>query len=159
MSISDMIVVMKEGVIQQIGKPQEVYDNPANLFVAQFLGTPPINVFTGQVRGGQLYLGEDRVLEAGGVPDQEVRVGIRPEGFVLQEDGPLQCRMKAVEIMGRDVSVVSAHEASVNANIRSIISAENRVDPEAETVRFALKPNKVFIFHQETGERIGFQAD
>ena len=45
MSISDLIVVMKEGVIQQIGKPQEVYDNPVNLFVARFLGTPPINVF------------------------------------------------------------------------------------------------------------------
>ena len=47
MSISDMIVVMKLGVVQQIGQPQEVYDNPANLFVAKFLGTPPINVFTG----------------------------------------------------------------------------------------------------------------
>ena len=50
MSISDMIVVMKLGVVQQIGKPQEVYDSPANLFVAKFLGTPPINVFAGKVR-------------------------------------------------------------------------------------------------------------
>ena len=48
MSISDMIVVMKLGVVQQIGKPQEVYDDPTNLFVAKFLGTPPINVFDGQ---------------------------------------------------------------------------------------------------------------
>ena len=56
MSISDMIVVMKEGVIQQIGKPQEVYDQPVNLFVAKFLGTPPINVFRGKVSGGRLYL-------------------------------------------------------------------------------------------------------
>lgn len=157
MSISDMIVVMKEGVIQQIGKPQEVYDNPANLFVARFLGTPPINVFTGRVHRGQLYVGEDPVLGAVDVPDQEVYVGIRPEGFVLREDGPLCCRLNAVEVMGRDVSVVSAHEASVNVNIRSIISAENRVDHQAETVRFALKPNKVFLFHKETEERIGFE--
>ena len=57
MSISDMIVVMKLGVVQQIGKPQEVYDNPTNLFVAKFLGTPPINVFTGYVQKGKLYLG------------------------------------------------------------------------------------------------------
>ena len=54
MSISDMIVVMKDGVIQQVGKPQEVYDNPANLFVAKFLGTPPINVFSGCVKDGKL---------------------------------------------------------------------------------------------------------
>ena len=49
MSISDLIVVMKDGVVQQIGKPQEVYDNPVNLFVAKFLGTPPINLFSGRV--------------------------------------------------------------------------------------------------------------
>ena len=49
MSISDMIVVMKLGVVQQVGKPQEIYDNPTNLFVAKFLGTPPINVFSGYV--------------------------------------------------------------------------------------------------------------
>ena len=50
MSISDLIVVMKDGLVQQIGKPQDVYDNPVNLFVAKFLGTPPINVFTGHVK-------------------------------------------------------------------------------------------------------------
>ena len=59
MSISDMIVVMKDGVLQQIGKPQDVYDDPINLFVAKFLGTPPINVFDGEVRGGKLYVGND----------------------------------------------------------------------------------------------------
>ena len=59
MSISDMIVVMKLGVVQQIGKPQEVYDDPANLFVANFLGTPPINVFSGRVEGGKLFIGDD----------------------------------------------------------------------------------------------------
>ncbi len=50
MSISDMIVVMKDGIVQQIGKPQNVYDDPVNLFVAKFLGTPPINVFSGEVK-------------------------------------------------------------------------------------------------------------
>ena len=54
MSISDMIVVMKAGVIQQIGAPQDVYNSPENLFVAKFLGTPPINVFNGRVAGGRV---------------------------------------------------------------------------------------------------------
>ena len=66
MSISDCIVVMKAGVIHQIGKPQQVYDDPVNLFVAKFLGTPPINVFDGEVRGGTLYLGEDAVMQLRG---------------------------------------------------------------------------------------------
>ena len=156
MSISDMIVVMKLGVVQQIGAPQEVYDNPVNLFVAKFLGTPPINVFDGSVRGEKLYIGEEAVLDVAGVADQEVTVGIRPEGFVLDENGPLTCKLSSVEVMGRDVSIVSENAASQNPVIRSIINADNKVDVTAENVKYALKAHKVFIFNKETEERIYF---
>ena len=154
MSISDEIVVMKLGVVQQIGAPQDVYDNPANLFVAKFLGTPPINVFEGKVQGGKLYLGEDCVLDAPGVADQEVYVGIRPEGFTPDEEGALCCKLNNVEVMGRDASVVSTHTASVNPVVRSIINSDIKIDTTKETVRFSLKPHKVFIFHKETEERL-----
>lgn len=156
MSISDLIVVMKDGYVQQLGMPQDVYDDPVNLFVAKFLGTPPINVFEGQVKSGRLYLGEDAVLDVKGVPDQEVYVGIRPEGFILKEDGPLCCALNRLEVMGRDVSVVSTHPCSQNLTIRSIIAAENSVNTASATVRFALKPRKVFLFNKETEERIHF---
>lgn len=156
MSISDRIAVMNHGVLMQLGKPQEVYDNPANLFVARFLGTPPINVFEGTVKNGMLYIGDDAVLPAGGVPDQKVWTGIRPEGFVLKEDGPFACQLNRVEVMGRDVSIVSAHSACAGQTVRSIINAENRVDTGSSEVRFALKPNKVFLFNRETEERILF---
>ena len=111
MSISDMIVVMKDGVLQQIGKPQDVYDDPVNQFVAEFLGTPPINVFHGKIENGKLYTGNDVILEIEGAEDQAVEIGIRPEGFVLDENGPLVCKLNNVEVMGRDVSIVSTHEA------------------------------------------------
>ena len=156
MSISDMIVVMKLGVVQQIGAPQEVYDNPVNLFVAKFLGTPPINVFNGKVEGGKLYIGEEAVLDVAGVADQEVTVGIRPEGFVLDENGPLTCKLSSVEVMGRDVSIVSENAASQNPVIRSIINADNKVDVTAENVKYSLKAHKVFVFNKETEERIYF---
>ena len=159
MSISDMIVVMKEGVVQQIGKPQEVYDEPVNLFVAKFLGTPPINVFQGRVTGGQLYIGQEAVLSLRDVPDQDVTIGIRPEGFIPQDDGPLTCNLTRVEVMGRDISIVSTHACSENVSIRSIINAETTVDPNAETVHFALKPRKLYLFHPQTGERIHFTAE
>ncbi|MBR6684154.1 MAG: ABC transporter ATP-binding protein, partial [Firmicutes bacterium] len=93
MSISDLIVVMKLGVIQQIGKPQEVYDDPVNLFVAKFLGTPPINVFKGEVKDGKLHIGEDVLFNVKNIPDQKVIIGIRPEGFVLNEKGALGCKL------------------------------------------------------------------
>ena len=158
MSISDMIVVMKLGVVQQIGEPQKVYDDPVNLFVAKFLGTPPINVLNGRVEGGKVYIGEDAVLEVTGVEDQEVVIGVRPEGFELDDNGPLHCRISNVEVMGRDVSIVSTNPASVNPVVRSIINADNKVDITKETVRYRVKPHKVFLFHKETEERIPYEV-
>ena len=158
MSISDMIVVMKLGVVQQVGKPQNVYDDPANLFVAKFLGTPPINVFTGKVADEKLYIGADCVLDVPGVADQDVYVGIRPEGFNPDPDGPMHCKLSSVEVMGRDVSVVSTNEASLAPMIRSIINADNKIDATAETVSYSLKPHKTFIFNRETEERIYFEV-
>ena len=154
MSISDLIVVMKLGVVQQIDAPQEVYDNPVNLFVANFLGTPPINVFVGKVSEGKIYIGDAVIGDANGVADQEVYVGIRPEGFVLDKKGALTLNLQNVEIMGRDVSVVSTHEASQKPVVRSIISSESKIDLAAETIKFNVKPNKLFIFNKETEERI-----
>ena len=159
MSISDMIVVMKAGILQQIGAPQEVYDNPVNLFVATFLGVPPINVFDGEVKNGKLYLADQAVLDVKGVADQKVAVGIRPEGFILDEQGPMEVRLSRVEVMGRDTSVVSTHPASRNVQVRSIIPARNKVNREAPTVRFSLMPDKVFLFKADTEERIPVDAE
>lgn len=154
MSISDMIVVMKGGVIQQIGKPQKVYDSPVNLFVAKFLGTPPINVFEGELRNGRLYIGENSIIDTPGASDQPVYAGIRPEGFIPDVNGSLCCQLKGVEVMGRDISVVSSHAASISPVIRSIISSESSIDLTVKTIRFTVKPNKLFLFNRETEERI-----
>lgn len=154
MSISDIIVVMKLGVVQQIGAPQEVYDDPVNLFVAKFLGTPPINVLNGCVKGEKVYIGESVVLDAPGVADQDVYIGIRPEGFELNENGALECALSNVEVMGRDVSIVSTHAESLNPCVRSIINADHKVDITAKTVKYNIKPHKIFVFNKETEERI-----
>ncbi len=124
MSISDQIVVMKDGLVQQTGKPQEVYDDPVNLFVARFLGTPPINLFDGKVTQGRLLLGGDEVMKVDGTADQEVTVGVRPEGFLPCEDGPLHCAFQGVEVMGRDVTILSSHPACSQNAIRSIVAAQ-----------------------------------
>ena len=158
MSISDMIVVMKLGVVQQIGKPQDVYDDPTNLFVAKFLGTPPINVFNGEVKEEKLYIGGAAVLDVKGVADQLVHVGIRPEGFIPDANGAFECNLSNVEVMGRDVSIVSTHEDSQNPVIRSIVDADNKIEEGAATVRFSLKPHKVFLFNRDTEERVYFEV-
>lgn len=156
MSISDMIVVMKDGTLQQMDKPQKVYDDPVNFFVAKFLGTPAINTFDGEVKGEKLYIADAAVLDVKGVKDQKVFIGIRPEGFIVDENGPLECELTAVEVMGRDTSVVATHAAMTNTQIRAIISSEDAPDASKPIVKFSLKPKKVHIFNTETEERIYF---
>ncbi len=154
MSICDEIVVMKDGVVNQIGKPQEVYDDPKNLFVAKFLGTPPINVFKGKVKSGALYIQDEKVLEVPEVREGNVYVAIRPEGFKPAEEGTLSLDLDRIEVMGRDISVIAHHEACENIDIRAIMSSDYIIDTRKEKVKFDLKPNKVFIFDDKTEERL-----
>lgn len=158
MSISDLIIVMKDGLVQQIGKPQEVYDAPVNLFVAKFLGTPPINVLEGKVENEQLYLGEEAVLSVGNTAPGEYFVGIRPEGFLVSDTGHFTCKLSGIEVMGRDISVISAHPASLNPSIRSIVGSEHLSVEGKETVKFDLKPSKVFLFKKDSEERVLFES-
>jgi len=85
-----------------------------------------------------------------------VFAAIRPEGFLPAETGAFSCDLTGVEVMGRDVSVVSTHKDAVSETIRSIISAEDRPKTDSPVVRFDLKPGKVFLFHAETQARIPF---
>ena len=153
MSISDRIVVMNEGAVQQIGRPQEVYDAPDNLFVAKFLGTPPIDLFDGRIENGRLFLGADDVMAAPGRRDRPVIVGVRPEGFEPDENGPLRASLRAVEVMGRDTSVVAAHPAAQGGTLRAIVPADERPDAGAQEVRFSLRAGKVHLFECGSGAR------
>ena len=156
MSISDQIVVMKLGEMQQMGKPQDVYNSPANLFVAQFLGTPPINVFHGRVDGKKVYVGDDCVQTLGeDLGKKDVYVAIRPEGFVLageKDKDVLHVNCEMIQVMGRDISVVASNPNCTKPTLKAIISADDQVSPGP--VAFKVKSHKVFIFDGETEERI-----
>jgi multiple sugar transport system ATP-binding protein len=99
-------------------------------------------------------IGDAAVIDAPGVPDKNVYVGIRPEGFTLDPNGPLCCKVAGIDVMGRDISVISTHDESLNPNVRSIISADEKNGVGTDVVRFTIKPHKIFIFDGETEERI-----
>lgn len=162
MSISDYIVVMKLGVMQQVGKPQDVYDDPVNLFVANFLGTPPINIFKGEIKNGGVYIGEERIMDIAYrdtedkpkiYEGQNIYVGIRPEGFLVDPNGVLTCHIDHLEVMGRDISIVSKHELSTKPTVRSIVDSLTDMPREGE-IKFNLRPQKVLLFDAETEERL-----
>ena len=103
MSITDEIVLMRTGVVQQQCPPQQMYLNPANRFVAGFLGNPPINFFRLDVCGGTVCLAEDYMLRVHGAADGPVLVGIRPEAWRLGQG--LRTAAEAVEMRGKDLLV------------------------------------------------------
>ena len=152
MSISDEIVVMKFGLEQQTDAPQKVYDNPKNLFVAKFLGTPPINVFSGYVHDGGLFIGEDRIGDTN-LSDQEVTIGIRPEGFEVSEEGTMNIHVKQIERIGRDMSVIAVNPFSEKDTFRFIIESDVELQENTD-IKVLVKPRKCFVFHKVTEERL-----
>ncbi len=157
MSISDFIVVMKEGVVQQVDEPQVVYDDPANLFVAKFLGTPPINTFVGEIKNHKVYINGEAIMDTE-FEDQEVYVGIRPEGFIVDSKGVFSCEIKQLEVMGRDISIISTNPACEKPSIRTIVDADVQI-PTSGIVKFNIKPNKIFLFNKETEVRLGREVE
>lgn len=153
MSISDEIVVMKFGVEQQTDAPQKVYDNPKNQFVAKFLGTPPINIFAGYIHQEAVYIGEDKIADAKGLEDQEVNIGIRPEGFEVCENGALHIHVVQIERIGRDMSIIATNPFSEKETFRFIIDSEVEVE-EGQDITVNVKPRKCFVFHKVTEERL-----
>ena len=151
MSISDIIIVMKLGVVQQMDAPQKVYDDPANLFVAQFLGTPPINTFNGKIENGKVYIGEEAIMDTK-LPNQEVYIGIRPEGCEVDPNGEFTVNVQQLEVMGRDISIIANHAECLKPSLRIIVDAD--VNVGVGEVKLSIKPNKIFLFNKETEVRL-----
>jgi multiple sugar transport system ATP-binding protein len=151
MSISDNIVVMKLGVKQQIGLPQEVYNDPANKFVANFLGTPPINFYNGRIKDNKIYIGDAMVrdIPEKKIPDQDVTVGIRPEGIAVDPNGPLALHVDRILTMGRDIMLVASNPNEQRPE-KFVIDAFEKVS--VGDIKVSVKPHKCFAFSKEGEE-------
>lgn len=157
MSISDEIVLMNFGEEQQRGAPQEVYDNPVNLFVAKFLGTPPIGLYDAELKDGKVYIDNKVVFEDEKLSkekNREVTLGVRPEGYIYAEDGIITLEKQFVETIGRDLSLVAKHKASTTESFRVILSSNIKINENLNKVQFNLRKEKTYVFDKETGRRI-----
>ena len=159
MSICDDIVVMKNGVEMQMGHPQDVYKDPHNLFVAKFLGNPPINVFKGFIKNNSIYIGNEKIVhirtDVKTLKDGSCYVGIRPEGFIYDSDKVkkvLTLNVESIVTMGKDTSLVCSNPNFVGESIKVVIDSD--FDVKLGNVTFGIKPNKMFVFDGETEERI-----
>lgn len=157
MSISDYIVVMKLGVMQQMDEPQKVYDNPVNLFVAKFLGTPPINVFNATISNGVVYIGEEAVEEIDLLPVLEANLQKRNDAALAnfkrhQEymaNKKPEKKKKIDEIVEAEPMEFVPEELNYNEN--EPYKAYVGIRPEG----FVIDPNGKFTLHVEQVEVMG----
>jgi multiple sugar transport system ATP-binding protein len=141
-TLGERIAVLSEGVLQQVGPPQDVYDHPANVFVAGFIGSPPMNLLKGNAAGGRIAVGEVEFVDRQ-VPDGEVLVGIRPEGLhPVGEafDGPVfEVSVEVVEPLGDEVLVhgsIEAHAAEERREAEEVaLLADGKRDRATITLR------------------------
>ncbi len=160
MTMADRIVVMKDGYVQQIGTPRELYFDPVNLFVAGFIGEPPMNFLKGTVKDGSLTFGGvefdlRNVIgnAAGDYEGKEIVFGFRPEGIVLGEKEQayqVPCSVELTEMLGDNTNVyVDIGEE------KAILKIDPHYTPETDTdITFSIPFENVYLFDGETEKRI-----
>ena len=151
MSISDEIVVMNYGVVHQIGRPQDVYNEPADMFVAKFLGTPPINIIPASQYQEKITFFENELNEDInlGSYERDLYLGIRPEFVKIASDGKYEIEIEMVEYIGRDKSIIFKF-AGQQSTCKAIIPSEIEVEVgDKVKVNFS----RFFIFDKD-GKRL-----
>jgi multiple sugar transport system ATP-binding protein len=152
MTMADRIVVMHDGIIEQIGTPLELFDRPGNLFVAQFIGSPAMNVFAGTVRGGAVEaLGARWPLPAGlGQEGQGVSYGIRPTDLRLAEDG-IAATVEVVEPTGAETELLLTVGGE---KLVAVLHGRTPAGP-GDTVFLAPEAQHAHVFDGTSGRRLG----
>jgi multiple sugar transport system ATP-binding protein len=161
MTMGDRVAVLKDGILQQVDTPRNMYDNPTNVFVAGFIGSPAMNLLTLDVDNGRLKFGGSEMpvpretVEAVGQAEHQVTVGVRPEDMELVGEGEgLATTVNLVEELGADAYVFGT--SVINDSEHDIIARVDGRQPPAkgEKVYFAPKEGHVHLFSQTTGERL-----
>ncbi|RVT48797.1 ABC transporter ATP-binding protein [Rubrivivax albus] len=152
MTMADRIVVMHDGIVEQIGTPLELFDRPGNLFVAQFIGSPAMNVFDGTVRSGMVEaLGARWPLPAGvGREGQDVHYGIRPTDLALATDG-IAAEVVVVEPTGAETELL----LRVGGQDMTVVMHGRTEARAGDTVHLALDGAKAHVFDRAGGARLG----
>lgn len=172
MTMASRIVVMKDGYIMQVGAPKEIYDNPNNLFVAGFIGTPPMNFITGSVNGKQIFTSgnhtikvpDDKfeIIKQNAMIDKEIVLGIRPEDIhdeeVVMEAYPgavLDIIVDVAELLGSETNIytsINGHNVCASINARSGVRIGDKM-------KLALDMNKCHFFDPQSEQRLVFDQN
>ena len=150
MTLGSRIAVMKGGVVQQLGTPDDIYNRPANTYVATFIGSPTMNLLRGAATGGQFGIQGAALNLAAPASANEVLLGVRPEHLVMQDSAPWRGKVSVVEPTGPDTYVV-VDTAAGSVTLRT--DAQTRVQP-GDSVGLAVEPANAHWFDASSENRL-----
>ncbi len=153
MTLADRLVVMNAGNVDQIGPPLDLYERPATVFVAGFIGSPAMNLVAGHLDPGGVALGDLVLAPDGrtGEPGRNVTIGMRPENLELAGDGPILLKTELLERLGADTIVHGRLGDGTALTARTPGALALRL---GETVRLAIAPEHIHLFDAESGQRL-----
>jgi multiple sugar transport system ATP-binding protein len=156
MTLAHRVAIMNQGVVQQIASPRDIYDDPANLFVAGFIGSPPMNLASGAIVDGAFQSAAGRVPLNGYAPCRDAVLGFRPEdcAIVAPEAGQLKATIFACELTGNE-TIVTCRLGGEQAVVKMDKSFDVPLDMP---VGIRIDPAKVCIFEKASGERLRAEA-
>jgi len=152
MTMADRMIVMNEGVAEQIGTPLEVYETPETLFAAQFIGSPAMNIFDARVDGGKVSFG-DVVLARTKAGDGDVKLGIRPEHLVPDEKGGIEVSLQIAEPLGAN-TLLHGQIAGSDRAITASLPGVHAINHDRDSRRFSVRSEHIHLFDPVSGMRL-----
>ena len=152
MTMADRMIVMNEGVTEQIGTPLEVYESPRTLFAAQFIGSPAMNIFDAEIDSGKILL-HGSVVAKTAQRDGKVKLGIRPEHLVPDPKGGIAVSLQVAEPLGANTLLhgrLSGHEVPITVSLAGV----HRIEAGSDGRQFLVKPDHIHLFDPSTGVRL-----
>ncbi|MEL6643000.1 MAG: ABC transporter ATP-binding protein [Pseudomonadota bacterium] len=151
MTLADRVVVMKAGIVQQVGSPTDIYDSPANTFVASFIGSPAMNLIEGEMKGGT-FTAPHTSISGLSAPDGPITLGYRAEdASVATSDGQINAPIYTLELLG-DATMVTVRIGQSLVSVKADKAFRAEID---EMVSISIPPEICHLFDGKTGERIG----
>ena len=153
MTMADRMIVMNEGVAEQIGSPLDVYQRPQTVFAAQFIGSPAMNIMDGTASGSDVTLANGAVIACNCGREGEVKVGIRPEHLVVDPKGPIEFDVSFSEPLGANTLLhgrLKGDTGAFTANLPGVHLAHT----VSKTLKLAVAAGSVHVFDKDTGQRL-----
>ena len=151
MTLGDRLAVINEGIIEQVGSPIEVYENPATYFVAEFIGTPQMNFVNGKISSNQFISEGFNSAINSNLDDQEVIFGVRPENLKINDSGNIKIKVDLIEKLGAD-SIIYGYDKSNNyICYRENGNTKLKTDDE---ITLKIEERKYHIFDKQTNKRL-----